>query len=258
MLKEAAEALAPGLSESENNKPKKPKKPKKPTPTPEPEVKTYVTLEQMKKLGWTKIHCGYVNIHTGEDSPPEDMTSEIKRKHRDINQNDIDKINALLEECKINTKKRIVAFFAECSAESGNGIGFLEQAGNDEHPLEGPATRTKLDKWFKKYTGYGPKYRGAGAIQLTWEGQYKEFEAWMEDREKTDSNITKKGAEYVAMNYPWEAAVFFWTKTNLNSKADSGDIHKVTAVVNKYMKPDEYQKRKDAYDLWMKNYTFPY
>ncbi|HHX66909.1 MAG TPA: hypothetical protein GX708_02490, partial [Gallicola sp.] len=94
--------------------------------------------------------------------------------------------------------------------------------------------------------------------QLTWDYHYEEFENWMSTEfGTTDINITNKGAEYVAVNYTWEAAVFYWTKNNLNSKADTGDIHKVTEVVNKYMKPHEYQKRKDAYDLWMKNYTLP-
>ena len=221
--------------------------------------KTYVTLEQMKKLGWRKIHCGYTVKSTGKDSPLDDMTSEISRKYRDINQRDVDKINALLEKYQINTKKRIVAFFAECSAETNDGTRFLEAAGTKEIPLVGPATRANLNKWFDKNKDYGSKYRGAGAIQLTWDYHYKEFKKWMNiEFGITDPNITKKGAEHVAMNYTWEAAVFFWSKSNLNSKADTGDIHEVTAVVNRNMTSKEYKKREDAYETWMEKYIFPH
>lgn len=220
---------------------------------------TYLTLEQMKSLGWSKIHCGYVTIDTGEDSPLNDMTSEIGRKYRDLNQGDIDKINTLFDRYQINTKKRIAAFFAECSAETANGTRFLEGAGTRKNPFVGSVTRTNLNRWFDTYKDYGSKYRGGGAIQLTWDYHYDEFEKWMSaDFGITDTNITNKGAEYVAMNYTWEAAVFYWSKSNLNSKADTGDIHKVTEVVNKYMTDGEYRIRKDAYDLWIKDYTFPY
>ena len=106
---------------------------------------TYLTLEQMKSLGWSKIHCGYVTIDTGEDSPLNDMTSEIGRKYRDLNQGDIDKINTLFDRYQINTKKRIAAFFAECSAETANGTRFLEGAGTRKNPFVGSVTRTNLN-----------------------------------------------------------------------------------------------------------------
>jgi predicted chitinase len=220
--------------------------------------KVYVTLEQMIELGWKELHCGYIDTSTGKDSPLNDMTSEITRKTRKIKQGDVDKINALFNKYQINTKKRIVAFFAECSAETGNGIRFLEAAGTKKVPLIGTSTRTNINKWFDDNKLYGSKYRGAGAIQITWDYHYKDFEIWMKKEfKKTDSDITKKGAEYVAMSYPWEAAVFYWSKNNLNSKADTGNIHAVTAVVNQDMSNDEYKKREDAYDTWNKKYVFP-
>lgn len=37
------------------------------------------------------------------------MSSEIERKHREINQGDIDKINSLLEKYQIDSKERICA-----------------------------------------------------------------------------------------------------------------------------------------------------
>ncbi|WP_143320591.1 hypothetical protein [Clostridium sp. HBUAS56010] len=76
--------------------------------------------------------------------------------------------------------------------------------------------------------------------------------------EKDDSDIVNKAAEYIAINYPFEAAVFYWSKNNLNSKADTGNIHNVTAVVNPKMTNAEYKLREDAYILWMQKYKFPF
>lgn len=212
------------------------------------DVKEYVSLKQMKKMGWNKIHIGYEVVGTNEESPMEDMTSEITGKLRNINQTDVDKINALLEKYHINTKQRIAAFFAECSAETGNGQGFLEKADN----FDGVTNRNNLKKWFDNNKEYGFKYRGAGAIHLTWNYNYIAFKKWMKTEFGiNDSNIIKKGAEYVAMNYPWEAAVFFWDANNLNNKADTGDIHQVTEVVNYNMTEQEYNDRVSLYRKWM-------
>jgi predicted chitinase len=219
----------------------------------------YLTLEQMKSLGWNKIHCGYKVVGTGKDSPMNDMSSEIERKHREINQGDIDKINSLLEKYQIDSKERICAFFAECAAETSNGYRFLEGPGLNKYPFTDTATRTNINKWFDTYREYGSKYRGGGAIQLTWDYHYTEFKNWMKKEfDITDLDIVNKGAEYIAINYPWEAAVFYWSKSNLNSKADTGDIHKVTAVVNPKMTNAEYKLREDAYNLWMQKYVFPF
>jgi len=221
--------------------------------------KEYINLEQMQKMGWKDIHCGYTNVNTGMDSPSNDMTSEIARKHRATNQEDVDKINDLFDQFEINSKERITAFFAECSAETSNGFKFLETAGTTDKPLEGPATRENVNKWFDDNKKYGSKYRGAGAVQLTWDYQYDDFEKWMEEkRDKSDPEITNQGAEYVAMNYPWEAAAYFWDVNNLNEKADTNNIHNVTAVVNEDMSDSEYKLREDAYKEWNEKYEFPY
>lgn len=211
-------------------------------------VKEYVSLEQMKKMGWNKVHIGYDVLGTNEESPMEDMTSEIERKLRDINQTDVDKINALLEKYHINTKQRIAAFFAECSLESSKGEKFLENADN----FDGATNRTNLNKWFDKNKTYGSKYRGGGAIHLTWEYNYKAFDEWMKKEFGiNDADIMRKGAEYVAMKYPWESAVFYWDKNNLNEKADTGDLHQVTEVINFEMDDEQYDDRKSEYIKWM-------
>ena len=77
-------------------------------------------------------------------------------------------------------------------------------------------------------------------------------------------DIMAIGTEHVAFKYPWEAAVFFWDTKNLNDLADAmnttyipNDLYPITAMVNKEMIDDEYQKRENAYKMWMMNYTIP-
>lgn len=57
---------------------------------------------------------------------------------------------------------------------------------------------------------------------------------------------------------------FFWDTKNLNDLADAmnttyipNDLYPITAMVNKEMIDDEYQKRENAYKMWMMNYTIP-
>lgn len=220
--------------------------------------KEFLSLEQFKNLGFDKLYDGYVDDITGLPSPLDDMTSAIHRTTRDTNQDDVDKINSFLDKYQINTKERVSAFFAEVSAETGNGKKFIEGAGTAEKPVERPINRTNLNKWFDDNKKYGAKYRGGGAIQLTWDHHYIGFEEWMKTEFGIqDSNITGLGAEYVALNYTWEAAAYFWDKSNLNAQADTGNIHNVTYVVNSEMTDAEYKLRKIAYDKWMKEYVLP-
>lgn len=228
-------------------------------------IKEYVNLTIMNNRGWKQIHCGYIEKNTGKDSPISDKTSVITRKHRSIDQNDIDKLNELFNKFDITTKNRICGFFAECSAETLNGFGMVEQAGDSKHPLTGSSTRANVEKWFNTYKKYGATYRGGGAIQLTWKSNYTDFSNWMiSNLIKNDPDILNLGAEYVAFTYPWEAAVFFWDNNNLNSVADTmnptytvGDVKPITAIVNLNMTAAEYQKREDCYKDWMTNYTIP-
>lgn len=221
-------------------------------------IKEYVNLTIMNTMGWKKIHCGYVVADTGEDSPVNDKTSVIVRKHRNIDQTDIDKLNLLFNKFDITTKNRICAFFAECSAETENGIGMVEQSGTSEE-----ATRANIEQWFDNNKKYEAKYRGGGAIQLTSDYNYMGFANWMSiNFEIDDPDIINVGTEHVAFTYPWETAVFFWDRENLNSLADAmnttytpEDLRPITAVVNKKMSEDEYQKRESAYKKWMMNYT---
>ncbi|GAB5362825.1 hypothetical protein AAMO2058_000832100 [Amorphochlora amoebiformis] len=76
--------------------------------------------------------------------------------------------------------------------------------------------------------GDGPKYKGAGYLQLTGRSNYKSFARWI-----GDDNVLKKGSDYVAENYPWESAAYFWESRSLNLKIDFGyDVKLITKIVN--------------------------
>lgn len=66
-------------------------------------------------------------VGTGKDSPMNDMSSEIERKHREINQGDIDKINSLLEKYQIDSKERICAFLPNALLKPAMDIDFLKE-----------------------------------------------------------------------------------------------------------------------------------
>ena len=77
--------------------------------------------------------------------------------------------------------------------------------------------------------GDGAKYRGAGYIQLTWKSTYQDFANYMGNQD-----IVNKGATYVAENYAWEAAGWFWQEyKRINILIDNGaTIEAVTKKVN--------------------------
>ena len=213
-----------------------------------------MTLSKFNSLGWAQIHSGYVRPD-GTDSPHTDLTSVISRKLRPMNQSDVTTINALFNRYEINTKTRISAFFAQCEEECNSGERMVEGAGD----LGGGAVnRTNLHKWFVDNHAYGYKYRGAGAIQLTWKDwNYIPFQSWMNTEFGiSDNNILDIGTEHVAFNYPWHAAVFYWNRDNLNRLADTGDIREITRKVKGPRSTEkDFTDRTRNYDRWMRDFT---
>jgi len=163
-----------------------------------------------------------------------------------------DALSKLLPDYEINTPKRIAAFIAQCSHESG---GFTALKENLNYK---PATLRKL---FSKYfpndaiaaeycakpnkqeaianrvyasrmgngneaSGDGYKYCGRGLIQLTGKSNYVAFADSLEitPEEASEYLATFEGAA--------QSACWFWESNNLNQWADKGDILTLTKRIN--------------------------
>lgn len=157
--------------------------------------------------------------------------------------------NYLLNDYQINTPKRVAAFLAQCHHESG---GFVWLTENLNYRATG------LMKTFPKYfkdmetalryekkpdaianyvyanrmgngpeeSGDGSRYKGRGVIQLTGKDNYFWFAASLEitPEEASEYTQTFEGAA--------QSACWFWETNNLNKHADSGDIRKMSIIIN--------------------------
>jgi len=163
-----------------------------------------------------------------------------------------DALSKLLPDYEINTPKRIAAFIAQCSHESGGFTALKENLNYN------PATLRKL---FSKYfpndalaeeycakpnkqeaiasriyanrmgngdeaSGDGYKYCGRGLIQLTGKSNYIAFADSLQisPEEASDYLATFEGAA--------QSACWFWESNNLNQWADKGDILTLTKRIN--------------------------
>jgi putative chitinase len=161
-------------------------------------------------------------------------------------------LSQLLPDYEINTSKRIAAFIAQCSHESG---GFMVLKENLNYKA---ATLRKIfpkyfptDEMANKYasmpnkqeaianlvyanrmgngspeTGDGYRFCGRGLIQLTGRDNYTFFAGSL--------GITVEDAsEYLAtFEGAAQSACWFWETNNLNQWADKGDIVTLTKRIN--------------------------
>ena len=155
----------------------------------------------------------------------------------------------LLPDYDINTPKRIAAFIAQCSHESG---GFRVLTENLNYKAAG--LRRIFPKYFptdelaKQYekqpskianrvyanrmgngdesSGDGFRYCGRGLIQLTGKSNYQNFADSLEMKveDVPDYLATFEGAA--------QSACWFWETNNLNRFADTGDIVSLTKRIN--------------------------
>ena len=121
-----------------------------------------------------------------------DMMQDFRWQATSLTDAYIDKINSTLEFYGITDLNSIRLFFATCGHESGKGRTRLEQLNADGSTVG----------------DYSPNERGAGYIQITHRNTHLAFLASI-----GDSFIGENTAEYIAQNYPWEAAAWFWTST---------------------------------------------
>lgn len=115
-------------------------------------------------------------------------------------------LNSCLEKFNINTPLRIRHFISQCSHESYCGVYTKELA-------DGSAYEGRKDLG-NNQTGDGKKYKGAGYLQLTGRSNYQALANYLGDQS------VMQGVDYVASNYPWTSAGYWWHKNNINSLCD--------------------------------------
>lgn len=153
----------------------------------------YITESQLNQIGWSSSN---------------------------LNQTILDDLNNCLERYKITTLSRMRHFISQCSHESGAGLWTKELASGEAY--EG---RTDLGN---TQPGDGPKYKGGGYIQLTGRYNYTAF-----SNDIGDSSVVNLGVDYVAENYPWTSAGFWWDNNNMNALCDTNpSVSEVTLRVN--------------------------
>lgn len=158
---------------------------------------------------------------------------------------------------EINTPLRIAGFIAQCAHESGDFKTLEENLNYSEDALnrvfgryfgtggtkrnakeyarnpEKIANYVYMDKYRSKAgalgnvkEGDGWKFRGRGLKQLTGRNNYGAFA-------KTVGMTADEAAEYVATEKgAIESACWFWNTMKLNAVADTGDIVKMTKIIN--------------------------
>jgi len=150
---------------------------------------------------------------------------------------EMDELNDALHYWDITTTNRIRHFIAQISHESGGGKWKKELA----------------DGWAYEYRsdlgnvnpGDGPRYKGAGYIQLTGRYNYQKFADHIGDPR------VMEGVDYVANNYPTASAGFWWYSNNMNELCDMypghlnypHNIDKIGARVNGVNPPNGWADR---------------
>lgn len=128
-------------------------------------------------------------------------------------------LNGCLNRYEINTPARIRHFLSQIAHESG-GLRWLKELA-DGWDYEG------RDDLGNVQPGDGPKYKGAGVIQLTGRANYEAFSRSINDPQ------VMQGCNYVAQHYPFTSAGFWWHNNNMNALCDRGaSVEDVTLRVN--------------------------
>lgn len=136
-----------------------------------------------------------------------------------IYDNELKDLNACLKRFQINTPARLRHFLSQTAHESGGLKWMKELADGWEYEDRFDLGNTQ--------PGDGPKYKGAGVIQLTGRANYLDFSKFINDSRVMD------GVEYVSKIYPFSSAGFWWHNNRMNALCDQGaSVEQVTQRVN--------------------------
>jgi len=132
---------------------------------------------------------------------------------------EISELNQCLKKFNITTPARIEHFLAQTAHESGGGKYVKELASGQDYEGREDLGNTQ--------PGDGPKYKGAGYIQLTGRANYQAFANYIKD------SRVMEGVDYVSQHYPFSSAGFWWMNNGMNQLCDSNPtVAQVTKRVN--------------------------
>jgi putative chitinase len=138
---------------------------------------------------------------------------------RELSESQLKDLNQCLNEFQINTPPRMRHFLSQTAHESG-GLKWLKEI------ADGSAYNGRKDLG-NLQPGDGPKYKGAGVIQLTGRNNYQAFSTFIKDPR------VMEGVDYVSNTYPFSSAGFWWHRNNMNALCDKGaTVEQVTRRVN--------------------------
>lgn len=157
-------------------------------------------------------------------------------------------LTTILDKYSINTTNRVAAFLAQTAHESMDWNILQENLNYSEKGLL--VTFSKYfnattaaqyarqpqkiaDRVYANRMGNGPessgegwKYRGRGLIQITGKLNYQSIGTTM------GQDLLSNPDLLMAHNGALESACVFWTKNNLNTLADAGNIRAITIKIN--------------------------
>ena len=132
---------------------------------------------------------------------------------------EIDELNLCLAKYEITTPQRIRHFLSQTAHESGGGRYKKELASGEAYEFREDLQNDEV--------GDGPKYKGAGYLQTTGKYNYSRLSAYLDDPQ------VMNGVDYVAENYPFTSAGYWWMDNRMNEFIDDGaDVIAVTKRVN--------------------------
>ncbi|MEB3193660.1 MAG: C39 family peptidase [Cyanobacteriota bacterium] len=138
---------------------------------------------------------------------------------RPITEAQLADLNACLQRFEIDTPARIAHFMAQIAHESG-GLQWMEELSS------GTAYEGRFDLG-NTQPGDGPRFKGAGVLQLTGRANYADFSEFIGDPQ------VMEGCSYVANHYPFTSAGFWWHNNRMNEEVDGGaSCRRISRLVN--------------------------